>query len=75
MTKFIHFKVQMSCSGCSGAITRILSKINGKLYIFIFVVILYLTFHHIKALNLLMQILKRKMLKLLVEMMSRSHKY
>jgi copper chaperone CopZ len=30
MTKSIDFKVQMSCSGCSGAITRILSKIDGK---------------------------------------------
>jgi len=29
MTKSIDFKVQMSCSGCSGAITRILSKIDG----------------------------------------------
>jgi copper chaperone len=29
MTKVVEFKVGMTCSGCSGAITRILSKIEG----------------------------------------------
>jgi len=29
MTKTVSFKVGMTCSGCSGAVTRILSKIDG----------------------------------------------
>ena len=29
MTKVVKFKVGMTCGGCSGAITRILSKIEG----------------------------------------------
>lgn len=29
MTKVILFKVGMTCGGCSGAVTRILSKIEG----------------------------------------------
>ena len=28
-TKEINFKAEMACGGCSGAITRILSKIDG----------------------------------------------
>lgn len=30
MTKTVTFKVGMSCDGCKGAITRILSKIEGS---------------------------------------------
>ena len=29
MTKVVHFKVGMTCSGCSGAVQRILTKIEG----------------------------------------------
>lgn len=29
MTKVVEFKVGMTCGGCSGAVTRILSKIEG----------------------------------------------
>jgi copper chaperone len=29
MTKVVLFKVGMTCGGCSGAVTRILSKIEG----------------------------------------------
>lgn len=29
MTKTVNFKVGMTCGGCSGAIERILSKIEG----------------------------------------------
>eukprot|EP01033_Poteriospumella_lacustris_P003235 gene3233-2382_t len=29
MTKTVNIKVGMTCSGCSGAVTRILSKIEG----------------------------------------------
>ena len=29
MTKVVTFKVGMTCGGCSGAVTRILSKIEG----------------------------------------------
>ena len=29
MAKEVNFKVQMSCGGCSGAVTRILKKIEG----------------------------------------------
>jgi copper chaperone len=29
MPKEVNFKVQMSCGGCSGAVTRILKKIEG----------------------------------------------
>eukprot|EP01033_Poteriospumella_lacustris_P015131 gene15131-gene16000 len=30
MTKTVNIKVGMTCSGCSGAVTRILSKIEGE---------------------------------------------
>lgn len=29
MTKVVEFKVGMTCGGCSGAVTRILKKIEG----------------------------------------------
>ncbi len=29
MTKVVQFKVGMTCNGCSGAVTRILNKIEG----------------------------------------------
>ena len=29
MTKTVHFKVGMTCGGCSGAVQRILGKIEG----------------------------------------------
>ena len=29
MTSSVAYKVEMTCSGCSGAVTRILSKIEG----------------------------------------------
>ena len=29
MTKVVQFKVGMTCNGCSGAVTRILNKIDG----------------------------------------------
>ena len=29
MTKVVEFKVGMTCGGCSGAVTRILGKIEG----------------------------------------------
>jgi len=29
MAKVVNFKVQMACGGCSGAVTRILKKIDG----------------------------------------------
>jgi copper chaperone len=29
MSKEVNFKVQMACGGCSGAVTRILKKIDG----------------------------------------------
>ncbi len=29
MTQEVKFKVQMTCGGCSGAVTRILKKIEG----------------------------------------------
>ena len=32
MTKKVSFKVGMTCGGCKGAVTRILSKIEGKDY-------------------------------------------
>jgi hypothetical protein len=36
MTKTVVFKVGMTCGGCSGAVSRILSKIAGKLRLFVF---------------------------------------
>jgi len=29
MTKVVEFKIGMTCGGCSGAVTRILSKVEG----------------------------------------------
>lgn len=34
MTKTVSFKVGMTCGGCKGAVTRILSKIEGKYQLF-----------------------------------------
>jgi len=31
MTKTVSFKVGMTCGGCKGAVTRILTKIEGNL--------------------------------------------
>jgi copper chaperone CopZ len=30
MTKIVTFKIGMTCSGCEGAVTRILNKVEGK---------------------------------------------
>jgi Ni,Fe-hydrogenase I small subunit len=36
MTKVVSFKVGMTCSGCQGAVTRILGRVSGGFFSFSF---------------------------------------
>jgi copper chaperone CopZ len=38
MTKVVNLQVGMTCGGCAGAVTRILNKIEGKIYFIIYII-------------------------------------